>query len=407
MKAIYRPAGLILSGTGCGPELFFRTGDSMSFDFKMSLYSRLFKYAQSQKENFLTDALCDLLNRLAAHSGAAQVELLRKVFVYDGKEPVQFCTRFSTNGYGFPDLVGFVGNDVAIVVEVKIDAALTETFDTDNNKKNQLKRYAEWLRKENIRAPLVLLTAWRKPPDGFMDADSADYEIPGQCHVLRWSRLYRELQKLDRGVYVPELMDDFLVFLSQRGLGADMPKQEDFKKLEAYIADGTPNRIQGFMDTLREHLINVAKSCGKSQLLQWGEGRQIQAGGTFYKNAPSLGNWVNLKGTGARIAWGLYFPPRKGADSADPFGFHAGFGIPRDVPGLWLNPFFTDTDKAKQHIGKSALAEDWHHSVDSHADVNAPAVAFRPLDAFDGNADHMQSWFEDRFREALHLNYII
>ena len=125
----------------------------------MSLYARLFKYSKREKENFLTEAFCDLLNFLTNDNADAQQKLLHSLFAYEGKRPVQFTTQYRPKGVPIiPDLIGTVNGHIVLVVEVKIDAEFTP---------DQLKRYADWLKKTSTPASLILLTAHRDPPDDF------------------------------------------------------------------------------------------------------------------------------------------------------------------------------------------------------------------------------------------------
>ena len=346
----------------------------------MSLYTRLFKYSKREKENFLTEAFCDLLNFLTKDKANTQQKLLHSLFAYEGKQSVQFATQYRPKGESIiPDLVGTVHGSIVLVVEVKIAAEFTP---------NQLKRYGDWLTRTGTPASLVLLTDKRDAPDDF------------EGRVVRWQTVYQELQFLDCGISVKKQVNDFSSFLRQENLGVDMPTKTDFERLENYIAESTPNRIQQFMDDVRNSLLGVTEPY--KNIFLWGKDSQTQAGGMFYGNAPNLGSWVHLQHTEAQlIAWGLYFPPKEDSDEPDPFGFHTYFDIER-CPGLWLNVYFDEPEKAKLHLGKTGLKKDWRQPVSREVSVNAPAVAFCPLQTA-GNAGAMKKWFEDIFRDALQV----
>jgi len=350
-----------------------------------SLYGRLFQYQandkQTPRENYLTEALCDLLNRIGEDAPAEQRTFLKnlELFKADGAaERLYFKTQehiTTESGSRKPDLIGYDSNDdPVLVIEVKIDAQFTE---------NQLWEYGTWLDKHGREgAVLALLTDSTLPPSDF------------RGRVVYWRDVRRELKSLPghgNFVYLT-LAEEFIDFLHEQGIAVEMPKQVDFAKLGEYLKDGTAVRWQNFMNCTRERLKGVSE---EEERLSWETDVRRQAGGSFQDDAHALTGWVNTRIPKiSYISWGLYFVPE---DGADPYGLHECYEIPR-VHGAFLNAMYEKKEQMSQVHTEEPNA--WY-PLRAGKSGYARAVAFKALDAFCGDAEKLAAWFEDKFKKAL------
>jgi hypothetical protein len=160
----------------------------------MDIYSRLFKYREtpsiSPLENFLTEALADIFNRLPV---AGQVEFLTRMLPdacwvrLRGK-----CTNAKrinaetqvpivvSNSVKRPDIVVELDGKPLVLFEVKVDAAFQEhesrssepkdSGEVETVSQNQLKTYSNWMRDQcegDWSGAVVLLTHGTRAPEGF------------------------------------------------------------------------------------------------------------------------------------------------------------------------------------------------------------------------------------------------
>ncbi|MCL2123296.1 MAG: hypothetical protein FWH34_04325 [Desulfovibrionaceae bacterium] len=365
-----------------------------------SLYGRLFRYrasdTQTPRENYLTEALCDLLNRIGGDAPEAQRVLLKnlKLFESDGVEPLCFQTQVSISTETrnkFPDLVGYIGGVPVLVIEVKVDAEIN--YDAVL-RKNQLQIYGEWLaevsqgRKDAV---LALLTYRRPPPQDFFEKE-ADYGIAASSRrVIHWRDVRREMEALQGSHHTvyPTLAKEFCNFLHEQGVAVETPEKDDFNKLGAYLKGGTAARLRNFMNSIRTRL----KEMTEQPDLSWESDLQLQSGGAFRDEAQVLTGWVNTKKPEiSYISWGLYYVPD---GDADPYRFHEFFGIPR-VHGVFLNTVYkTEVQQACDGDPK----DDWYPLRSGKSGL-ARAVAFKPLDGFVEDTDALMEWFETKFKEA-------
>ncbi len=161
----------------------------------MSIYTNLFRYrpraTRLPQEDFLSEALADLLNRqsIATSSDFIADVLLQEAggaaawrdFMSSGSPTLSWKTQHRVPG-GTLDLLLIVDRLPAIVVENKIAAAIgmhapagTENQDRPDEvveeRRNQLHTYGGWLAGQ-VKPPgwpgaLVLLTHLSPPPDDF------------------------------------------------------------------------------------------------------------------------------------------------------------------------------------------------------------------------------------------------
>jgi len=176
----------------------------------VSLYGRLFTYRERRHrtplEDFLTEALCDILNPLPPAETAEFVANLflpaaaREIWPHQFGEAndLRWETQEIIGSNGRPDLVLRCGGQPLIVVENKIGAGIGQhqaAADGDKDTRDQLMAYGHWLRSQSAGrdwpGAIVLLTHFTSPPDRFGTDDTA-YGVKWQ-HVCRWPAVWRWL----------------------------------------------------------------------------------------------------------------------------------------------------------------------------------------------------------------------
>lgn len=199
-----------------------------------SLYGRLFRYRERPKnaplENFLTEALADLLNRMPRAEAMEAVERLflqsaesravwRTFLAKNSEAEFTWSTQFDleVDGRHFrPDLVLEARGALLIIVENKITARLakhqaavaggeggavhTDGAVSPGNGRNQLQTYGKGL--ANLcnsagewKGALVFLTHACVPPADFVDGSIGIYGVPWQA-VTHWCEVWRWLKRL-------------------------------------------------------------------------------------------------------------------------------------------------------------------------------------------------------------------
>ena len=366
-----------------------------------SLYGRLFTYRANDKqtplENYLTEALCDLLNRLGDDDPSKQHAFLKnlKLFEADDSESLYFDTQVpitipTEEDNRIADFVGYINNVPVLVLEVKIGAEFTE---------GQLPAYGAWLAKKGRKdAVLALLTYKTAAPEDFKNG--VGYAV--KTHVIHWRDVRQELRALQgsvSSVYFT-LAKEFVDFLDEQEITMEAPKKEDLNKLGEYLKSGAATKWQNFMKRIRARLKMEMPKHVKFKL-SWESDAQLQPGGSFRDEADALIGWVNSpdryneKGSEILyISWGLYFAPE---GKADPYGFHGYFDIPR-VHGAFLNIVYREW---QEPYGDKA--DYWYPLLpDKSGQGQARRVAFKalaPID-FDGDAAELEKWFVKKFEEA-------
>jgi hypothetical protein len=195
----------------------------------MTLLSTLFTYRQrpnhSPLENFLTEALCRLLQLLdEAELSADAIKRLLALDPPAGRVRLEWTSQFrlrsddeSIDGL-LPDLIGegFTSEGgVLLVLENKVAAGFTERFDDrDGATKSQLECYQSYIQKRQPKyEELILLTHLTAAPTGW------------DGHVRYSSDLHRELDdwvrtgELKRHKVAEWYAGEFLEFLKENGMG--------------------------------------------------------------------------------------------------------------------------------------------------------------------------------------------
>lgn len=233
-----------------------------------SLYGRLFTYrqraARSPLEDYLTEALADLLNRMpeqlareAAHrllGGRADVRDALAA-VWPAGANVSWITQWVIDGGKRPDLVFTVDRRPVLVVENKIAAGFQHHGESDNGQ-DQLATYAKWIgsgQDPQWGGGIALLTHWTPAPLGFTTDDSS-YACNFR-NVVRWADLARWLSTKarladDQSAAWIMLTHELNAFLQEQNMDSDLATTRDFAALQLYVASA--DRVRNTIERLWE-----------------------------------------------------------------------------------------------------------------------------------------------------------
>lgn len=354
-----------------------------------NLYGRLFRYrareARSPLEDFLSEALVDLLGRMPINAAS---DLLSAVTGMPGvwREAMMtgradWSTQVSCDG-GFADIVLRIGSRPALVIENKLHSGI-RVHGGDAGRDNQLTTYGRWLKRmRNPARPsaLVLLTHATPPPADFLSG--GDYGV-NNCAVFTWSRLARWLtRRVSRsGGDTWELLAREIVgFLGEHGMTNDTITNSDMAAAHLFVPswsrwEHTFAAMWGAVDDLREGLLSRKSSRLElnregGMLWQWS-----------YAVAPlPHSSWV---------AFGFRFP-----DISD---WYQEAGLP-DHPHFLL---IVGSDDGKLPVETiEQLPEKW--SIRGAELITACSVHALPGDA-DGLAESLAEWARDRMSEAASI----
>lgn len=256
-----------------------------------SLYGRLFhatSYERHRLEDFLTEVLADLFNRLEA----PQLRILCRDFLLINCDPQakeQWLDRaFATNQFAWtsqswitttrlltskrPDLILWSdkreNRDVdsfdrenhglpLMIIECKIGAPFTKSKDSTGNDAalHQLQSYDRWLGdKAGQNGALVVLTHFSDVPTDFLHKES-QYETRVRT-VRRWSELYKWLAKEDgQALWGPAssvLVTELLGFLREKNLMTNEPSPQDLAAARLYLVSGADARVVSSFASIRK-----------------------------------------------------------------------------------------------------------------------------------------------------------
>lgn len=240
---------------------------------RVNLYSRLLKYQSSKNrsnlENYLTEMLCDYLNRLSEED----FHLFVKYVLFFDKSEIDYNdwkdqhkelhdiiwrTQYHIElgeTYKCPDLICFGDRRPIFLIEAKIGAGFTQrNVKSDDDKEisiDQLKDYGNWLSSVNEHSGLILLTHSTSAPPDFLDSMS-DYGVSFR-NVISWQRIYNYLSQLlskDNNLCTTK---DFINFLEEQGMATEAPTHLDFSALDIFV-EGPGMKIGNAMKTTRENL---------------------------------------------------------------------------------------------------------------------------------------------------------
>lgn len=209
-----------------------------------SLYGRLFAYRERRDrrplEDFLTEALCDLLNRLPRDvMGRFVAKLLLPPAamrawqqVVDDGGKLLWATQQAIGDYGRLDLMLSGDETPLLVVENKVGHTGTV---------GQLAGYGQWLGRQvagqTWRGAVVFLTHFTPPPDGFATGDTSTYGVPWQC-VCRWPAVWHWLNanaSAQPGTTWQALAKELADFLRENEMTSETMTQHDLSALEVYL----------------------------------------------------------------------------------------------------------------------------------------------------------------------------
>ena len=408
----------------------------------MSLYGNLFRFREranhSPLENFLTEALADLLNRMPRDVTVSLVSELflagdecaceKWVTYIHSKKRLEWITQRSI-GSGRLDILLEADGTATLIVENKIGASISERTKhcktdvtdgdvTDKNEEpetfngNQLMVYGEWLRdqrrNEHWDGALVLLTLQTLPPADFGRTD-VKYGVKCQ-RVCNWRQLWQWLNKKqasDNGpVSSDKDQDNWSVFSNEL-----MALLEEKNMNEKRLTQRDIAAMQVFWPTwaIMEELLDRCAKAAKEQLSKF----ELKPSNKV-KLEPNVTNreysaWIDLKlssdpkkGTGVSVVLGVHFPEEsEWPTTIQPFPYwpHA---------FVWIEPYGDAalSDTLIRSVPNSENLDLWHVTQDeeSHA-----IFATHPLHEFPtkvGKAnergieiERIVDWVRERMRE--------
>lgn len=393
---------------------------------RTSLYTRLFTYrerdGQKPLENFLTEALADVLNRLPP------VELREFIAglllptgasfswlddLAQGNNARLWKTQVQADFGGDrnrPDLVFYVDAKPVVVVEVKVDAALgggskraargigdahparAAEPDESGPAIDQLDRYGRWLcsaAANEREAVLVLLSRSTEAPGRLREKARAT--APCWRHT-RWHEVWRWLRAHGRspadapGPSWKDLCAELADFLEERNMSSEFMSPHDLAAVQ--VAIGSVDRVANTFDrvgkAVKQELGELAVQ-GTPGLDYKSEGGVII--GWLYLRKPQKGYWS--------INWGIRFP---------------------EVGSWWKDMNLPDADRVHAYVllahergngplldklPKGKLPQGWWTSADNEL------VAIQPLHQFpaapEDLASELTSWTRGKVAEIKAL----
>lgn len=394
----------------------------------ISIYKRLLKYQESSEksnlENYLTEILCDYLSRISKNENRLFIKNIVfhscnmthfKAFMckhkFDDKNTsIEWKTQYSINVSGttkFPDLLGFINKEPAIIVEVKIGAAFTKRLHKDEMGNQvstpQLKDYGNWLNQANSNGALVLLTYSTNPPDDYL-GKTESYGIKQRSYIT-WQQIYNWLKKINHenhdnsGLY---LTQDFMTFILENSMANESPNLTDFSALEIFIS-GSGERINGMMKFTREELEKKYK-----KNINWGKEKSYLNDGLYtvdYKQK-LMWSWSILESKEyCFIAWGICYPTEK-----DEWEWRHYFPDIPKKPFVFIG-VFSDRDLIKKNYNQSLDHRPegwlWNNDINNEDATDLIGINTRPLDEFisydDDTTTNFYQFIDREFKNALSL----
>lgn len=360
-----------------------------------SIYKKLLKYQstkdRSNLENYSTEILCDFLNRLSEKDS---FKFIRDVIFLEkrssnfekfilkhknlkGNYEIVWQTQYSiviSETIKYPDLVGFINNKPAIIIEVKINAGFTSRTHEDKEGNiiqiSQLVDYGNWLNNSNEYGVLVLLSHLTPPPFDFL-AEGKKYGVAERSYIT-WGRIFHWLNKL-QGCF---LSNDFKEYLLESNMAIESPKREDFSIIEMIIS-GSGKKIGDMMTFIRTEL---EKKNHKN--MSWGKEKNILNSELYAVeyDQKMLWSWVILDTSEySFIAWGICFP-----DGSDAWSWSKLISDLPTEPFVFIGLFSEGEcviDKYNKYL--KVLPETWNSSNNlTDIDSDLLSIRFMPLHKF-------------------------
>jgi hypothetical protein len=301
-----------------------------------SLYGRLFRYRERPhrrpKEDFLTEALADLLARMPRPIMAEFTASLflpqearrewQKLIDQGGR--FDWRTHYSIqieNGRRYPDLVLVSDADEPLLlIENKIghqiseyptsanqDPASDRTDEDQGEIANQLTAYGQWLalRSQGRSWPgaIALLTHFTPPPADFAASETRRYGLRFR-HICRWHQLFQHLTALSNSQPAQEwslIGQELAEFLREEEMNSETITFNDIARAEVFMPSA--ERFENTFSQIWETLAPSWKSrTGHSFGIQYLSEHGIVWDWMYLKEpfAPAKTSWY--------VAWGIRFP---------------------------------------------------------------------------------------------------
>jgi hypothetical protein len=383
---------------------------------RLSLYSRLLKYQESEDrsnlENYLTEMLCDFLNRLSSDETkdfACQVlfHLSDLCYFSDWIEKLnlesELCwdTQVTVEVDGEmrrPDLICWQRSLPVILIESKIDAGFTE---------KQLISYDKWLNEKNPEAVLVLLRKNTEAPEGFLTHNACDvcsssggYFIPKR-NCIHWQQVYDWLKSFIACEHPLKLLaEEFIMFMEEQKMAFNQPSSADFAALQLF-ANGPAGRMNLVMSEIRNQLkkrypdlawLSEEKALGQNQYII-GDGK--------------IESWVILpyKIDYSWFGWGIIFPEQGGINRIaeemykvlprNPYWF---FVVMSNNPLVWREIKQRTTEQQGLLVNQAQAPQ---------ASDEPVCVAYKSVEEFIGTGksigDELLGWLDQHFKTFTEL----
>ena len=304
----------------------------------MSIYGNLFRYRPRPQrrplEDFLSASLSDLLNRL---SRKEQLHFIATVLIADqaifeqlmsfvaGDAAANFLWRTQVRvPNGIADIVFFVGNVPAIVIESKIAAgfrlstsfvSLSDVRASSENEAeridaNQMHLYGQWLHKSTSGVAwggaIIALVHFSKPPSDFQ---ASEYKVDYTA-TCRWRSIWSWLRKPQLSEVVSpelrtasELRFELAAFLESENMSSDYATSHDL--IAARLYSKSAARLEQTFALAEEKLDVLKRSLGAPTSKFYGP--------VFNSDGPVIWAYIYFKGPARirdnwHIAWGVMFP---------------------------------------------------------------------------------------------------
>ena len=394
----------------------------------MSLYGNLFRYrageARRPLEDYLTEALGDLLNRmpravmadfvsklLLREEGARQnwLEITNAagVFVWSTQRQIvskgkQYRLDLLLEVDGCPVLVveSKVGHHVAVHVNA-LENGDMEVSGGDKGGRvceaNQLMTYGHWLASNpahgsSFRA-LAMITHSTAPPDDF-EQNSSNYGVPWTC-MCRWSEVWRWLtdksslldtEGANESAAWCVLSKDLAKFIEENEMSVEMLTHLDISKLEVSI--GCQSRLNATFKNIADHL--------KSVLAENYAGR---IGDVVYSEGGVIWAWIYLKPPMApatvdwAISWGIRFP------SVSEWWKEATPPLPH-APHVFVHLSGEKNKFPLSRISAGGLPLGWSAVADTSELISGESIYNFPADSIEMNKETAQ-WIKRRVEESF------
>jgi hypothetical protein len=380
----------------------------------MDIYSRLYKYRDrpsgSPLENFLTEALADIFNRLPM---PIQTEFLIWMLpascssrlrdkCRDGKQ-IKAVTQFTFVAAGSmkrPDIIVYLDDELLILMEAKVNAALQEHMlegrevGGDVSKivfQNQLKTYSEWIGSQctgDWSGAVVFLTHGTRAPDGFENDGREGNSVIGVTWTWKdigvWLARNPDLNKSKTTHRA--LASDFNHFLERQGLMTNFMTSRDLAATALFMP-----AYRALDHTIMTVIRAVASKYPKSKGGNFGSG--FTPNMNSYQAWYFVNNKLNPAGTRFWIAIGICFPDQGALGSENPVG------VPTQEPFFFIR-FNDDNRRAKASKLFSKIPEGWVEINEDYDVVIARAVSQFEADP-DIRVQSLINWAQEEVGRAV------